>query len=224
DFSAERKTVLVTFYERWCPHSAELMPMLTRAAAVLSTRAFLMRAECSASTRTRAFCTRNEVHAYPTIMLFTGEDKVRYNDVRQVSSIEAFIQQHWVQPAPAPASSAPHTDVPEVAGGKDGQCECAPDAAQPAKKGKGKTRSKEPDSANTNTSSLAASKGKKEKGAKVTATAAKSSKAASKKDAEGTLAECQEVVQELQSQSQECEARLHQLEESTQRCHLATLH
>eukprot|EP00232_Nephroselmis_pyriformis_P020583 CAMPEP_0182885480 /NCGR_PEP_ID=MMETSP0034_2-20130328/19633_1 /TAXON_ID=156128 /ORGANISM="Nephroselmis pyriformis, Strain CCMP717" /LENGTH=253 /DNA_ID=CAMNT_0025018749 /DNA_START=145 /DNA_END=902 /DNA_ORIENTATION=+ len=92
DFSLFRKPVFVKFHESWCPHSADLKPIFSRAAALHSSRAFFAEVECSGSPYNKGYCAKNGVKEYPTLIFFTGEDKITFTEPRTLGDIENFLE------------------------------------------------------------------------------------------------------------------------------------
>jgi len=58
-------------------------------------RVEFMEVECSANDDTTSFCTRNSIQSYPTLILFTGEEKIPFtHESRHIITLGTFFDEH----------------------------------------------------------------------------------------------------------------------------------
>ena len=79
--------IFVKFFERWCEHCKRLAPAFAITASVIANASLpsapavrFMEVECSRGEEEKRFCALHDVKSYPVLLLFTGEDKVRYEE------------------------------------------------------------------------------------------------------------------------------------------------
>jgi hypothetical protein len=83
------------FYEEWCTHCKALKRPFHRAASYFRDKVDFMEIECSSTDATTEFCTRNGVKSYPALMLFTGEDKFKFEEEsRNIITFGRFFKKH----------------------------------------------------------------------------------------------------------------------------------
>jgi len=87
------RPVFVMFQEPWCTHCQQAAATFARGATMLKGTAHFMRAQCSADAAAKAFCRSNGISSLPTLVLFTGEEKIPYPAARPrtLPEFEAFL-------------------------------------------------------------------------------------------------------------------------------------
>jgi thiol-disulfide isomerase/thioredoxin len=88
--------LFVMFYEPWCTHCAQSAATFARGATMFKERVRFVRAHCSVDADAKAFCRANAIRALPTLLLFTGEEKVRYGAERPrtLPEFASFFDEH----------------------------------------------------------------------------------------------------------------------------------
>lgn len=81
---------IVLFYAPWCPHCKDVMPAWDKVAKNhQNDNVTVKKVNCESNPKA---AEKNEVQAFPTIILFKGNKKVAtFDDERTVENIENFI-------------------------------------------------------------------------------------------------------------------------------------
>lgn len=89
--SGDDKKTVVLFYAPWCPHCTKVKPTFDELAKEHSGDASVTIKSVNCEENKKA-AEENEIESYPTIILFRGNNKVKYesND-RSKAAIERFI-------------------------------------------------------------------------------------------------------------------------------------
>ena len=87
--------IFLKFYEPWCDHCKRLAPTFSAAASYLRNSSVrFMQVQCSADDGTRKWCQRHDVNSYPQLLLFTGEQKVKFEEeMRSVAAFDRWFTQ-----------------------------------------------------------------------------------------------------------------------------------
>ncbi|KAJ4459348.1 hypothetical protein PAPYR_4644 [Paratrimastix pyriformis] len=104
-----RRSVLVKFYEKWCSHCNAFKPTFQKAATQFRGQVDFAEVECATA---KDFCAHNDIKSYPTLILFTGEDKIAYDQPsRDIHSIEEFL--HSADPTLRSKASTAGSSAPQ---------------------------------------------------------------------------------------------------------------
>ena len=80
-----------------CEHCKRLAPTFAISATYFRSAVRHMEVQCSGGTEETQFCQRHGVTSYPVVMLFNGEQTVRYEgEERSVRAFDAFFEQNVV--------------------------------------------------------------------------------------------------------------------------------
>jgi thiol-disulfide isomerase/thioredoxin len=87
--------IFLKFYEPWCDHCKRLAPTFSATATYLrNTSVRFMQVQCSANDGTKSWCQRHDVSSYPQLLLFTGEQKIKFEEeMRSVAAFDRFFTQ-----------------------------------------------------------------------------------------------------------------------------------
>ena len=78
-----------------CEHCKRLAPTFSISATYFRSAVRHVEVQCSGGTEETEFCKRHGVHSYPVVMLFNGEQPVRYEgEERSVRAFDAFFEQN----------------------------------------------------------------------------------------------------------------------------------
>ena len=78
-----------------CEHCKRLAPTFAISATYFRSSVRHIEVQCSGATDETDFCKRHGVQSYPVVMLFNGEQAVRYEgEERSVRAFDAFFEQH----------------------------------------------------------------------------------------------------------------------------------
>ena len=86
------KPIIVKFWESWCTHCKAAKIPFEQAAGFFKEQVEFMEVECSKNDETKKFCQANGVQGYPTIILFDGEQKHKYEmPDKSIGSFQEFF-------------------------------------------------------------------------------------------------------------------------------------
>jgi len=89
------RPIFVKFFEHWCAHCQQLARPFTQAAGFFNGQIEFREVECSKNKQTQTFCQHQAISSYPTLILFDGEQKVRYERLdKTIREYHAFFRQH----------------------------------------------------------------------------------------------------------------------------------
>ena len=88
--SSDEKTVVVLYYAPWCPHCKDIMPMWDNLKKKYASdgKVEVKKVDCEADPEQ---ASKNDVKAFPTIILFKNGEKVQYEGDRNEEAVENFI-------------------------------------------------------------------------------------------------------------------------------------
>eukprot|EP00698_Gefionella_okellyi_P004330 TRINITY_DN14007_c0_g1_i1.p1 TRINITY_DN14007_c0_g1~~TRINITY_DN14007_c0_g1_i1.p1 ORF type:complete len:343 (-),score=78.43 TRINITY_DN14007_c0_g1_i1:994-2022(-) len=119
------KPVFVKFYEQWCSHCKAMKKVFQIGSTKFKDHVHFVEAECSKDDVSKEFCSRNSVEGYPTVKLFTGEDKILFSETRTLAAMSAFFRQH----VPAYAAAVPEKKTASVSASSSTTTKKAPTKA-----------------------------------------------------------------------------------------------
>jgi len=110
------KLKFVKFYQPWCGHCKKLAPEWERAAGHFPDVEF-WHIECGKNDETQKFCSEHQVSSYPTLYLFKGSQKTKYEENgRNIGVFETYLAKKdlkWVPRNGGDAAQASNDDEDE---------------------------------------------------------------------------------------------------------------
>ena len=86
------KPIFVKFWEPWCTHCQALKHTFDQAALHFAPQVEFLQVECSSSDAASSFCAFNNATAFPTLILFDGESKTRFEaPERNIHTFQQFF-------------------------------------------------------------------------------------------------------------------------------------
>ncbi len=91
--ASDEKAVVVLYYAPWCPHCKDIMPMWEnlKNKHASDSKLEVKKVDCEAEPEE---ASKNDVKAFPTIILFKNGEKVQYEGERNEEAVENFVSSH----------------------------------------------------------------------------------------------------------------------------------
>lgn len=85
------KPIFVKFWESWCTHCKQLKLIFEQGVLYFLDQIEFMEVECSNSKESKSFCEFNNITTFPTLILYDGESKTRFDGERNIGAFEEFF-------------------------------------------------------------------------------------------------------------------------------------
>ena len=86
------KPIIMKFWESWCTHCKHLKRPYEQAAGFFKGEVEFFEVECSKNEKSKAFCQSSGISSYPTLILYDGEKKTKYDQAdKSIASFQNFF-------------------------------------------------------------------------------------------------------------------------------------